>query len=434
MDESHQQSSHKHHRHKKKNFLDSFLKQLFGSRSSTSPEAQEPAPSLPSSPPAGVPGEISSEESHRHHRRQSPKKKNPIDEFITKFLLKLADRAERNRERRRERKRRRMHKREVRRKRRRERLRNHPVRIFFKKLFQKKQRGYYDEPQQQKSELIRQRKRLAYFSINSIIIYLITFFIAYLTYQAAVMLSASRWGINSVLFYYEVFFPIGNNSEKWNSFNIIVITFMGPFISLVMGVIYMLFFVRKDQVSGLRKLFFFWLGMHSLNFFLGAFTGGMITYQGFGYVIAWMFMPTWLKFAISILLLFSLALIGFLHTRFFLASTCSLFWTKKQNRPWVILFGAFLPWLLSIIFLFIFRYPRVIPQHSNIVVYDTIIYVTMIFAIIPMVFNFRTKPEFDPEMRRSSMRKVNWIYLLVFLGLAVIFRLGLNGGFYYLPF
>jgi len=37
----------------------------------------------------------------------------------------------------------------------------------------------------------------------------------------------------------------------------------------------------------------------------------VITQQGFGYVIAWMFLPTIVKFGLSIVCLFTLGLIGF---------------------------------------------------------------------------------------------------------------------------
>lgn len=426
MEESGNHLSEHHHRRRKKNFLDRFFEKFFN-RGAKPAASDQKGPAIPESTEATpVQGEP---HPHRHHRRQ-PK---IIDQVFGPFWKKMEQLAQMA-ERRRERKRKKKYQREYRRKRRKERLRNHPVRLFFKKLTSRKVRSYYEEPEKQKAEFSRQSKRLAIFSLNSFCIYLLTFFIAYLTYQVAVMFTASRWSINSVLFYYEVFFPIGNNSDKWNSFNIIVITFMGPFISLIMGVIYILFYVRKVRITGLTKLFFFWLGLHSLNFFLGAYVGGMITSQGFGYVIEWMFMSTWLRFTVALLFLFILGAVGYFQARSFLQASGSFFWTKKENKFWLILFGGAIPWFLSIIFLFIVRFPNVVPQHNNIVIYDSIIYITMIFPVAGMLINFRATTDSSAPLSKSGTRRINWFYLIAFLSLTLIFRLGLNSGFYYLPF
>jgi len=72
------------------------------------------------------------------------------------------------------------------------------------------------------------------------------------------------------------------------------------------------------------------------------------------------------------------------------------------------------------------------PQHENILVYDSIIYATMFFSIAGMFVNFKAQPMFDKTTKREG-RRINWIYLVILLGLLVIFRLGLNSGFYWLP-
>jgi hypothetical protein len=96
------------------------------------------------------------------------------------------------------------------------------------------------------------------------------------------------------------------------------------------------------------------------------------------------------------------------------------------------LFSGFLPWAAGSIFLFLLKFPKVLPQHENIVVYDTIINASMFFVIAGMFANFRAQPMFDKTTKREG-RRINWVYLVILLGLLVIFRLGLNTGLYYLP-
>jgi hypothetical protein len=312
---------------------------------------------------------------------------------------------------------------------------NNAIRRFFKK-FTRESRPYYyyAETEEPRSEIQKQRKRLLHFAINSTVLFLITYIIAYVTYQALVMFVASRFGINSVFYFYEVAFPIGNNSSLWSDFNIILITFSGPLISVILGVYYLLLYVRKGKTKGLTKLFVLWLSFHFLNFFMGAFVGGAITHQGFGYVIEWLFMPPILRFALSILFLFGIGVIGYLNTIYFLESSNSLYWTQRYKKNWLIIFGGIVPWAFGSIFLFILKFPFVIPAHENIVVYDSIMYMTLVFFIAPMLVNFQDKPNFDQTVRKARGRRINWLYLVIFVLIMVIFRVGLKDGFSYFVF
>jgi hypothetical protein len=430
----------RHHSHRpKRNILNDFLQKIFGGNNplpaqTGTPETGTAGTGTSSSSAGSVPAAYTaSPGSSSPARKRSRKRRNPLNSYIMHQLEKLADRMETRRDEKRKRK----FLREMKRRHRREKKSGANIfKTLYKKYFERKSRsyGYYSGEGQDKEklELRRQRKRLAFFSINSAIIFVLTYLIAYLVYQLAVMFAASRYGINSILLFYEVFFPIGNYSDKWNSFNIIIITFAGPLVSVILGTIYLLVYVRRETVTGLRKLFYFWLGFHSINMFLGAFVGGMITQQGFGYVIAWMFLPTVVKFGLSMVCLFSLGLIGFFYTIYFMEASGSFFWTKKVNRLIYLFFSGFLPWLAGTVFIFLLKYPRVMPQHENIVVYDSIMYATMVFGIAGMFVNFKAQPMIDKTTKREG-RRINWVYLVILIGLLVIFRLGLNTGLYYLP-
>jgi hypothetical protein len=366
------------------------------------------------------------ERKKRKHRRR-----NPLREYISRTKKKWAY----SRYQRRELSRKKKHRKAGLKVERASWFQNSSLQKFFKK-FTREPRPYYyyAETDQPKSEIQKQRKRLLHFAINSSVIFLITYIIAYSTYQSLVMFVASRFGINSIFYFYEVAFPIGNNSSLWSDFNIILITFSGPFISVILGVYYLLLYVRKGKTKGLTKLFVLWLSFHFLNFFMGAFVAGVITQQGFGYVIAWMFMPTFLRFGLSILFLFGMGVIGYLHTVYFLETSNSLYWTQRYKKNWLIIFGALFPWAFGSVFLFFLKYPFVIPTHENIVVYDSIMYLTIVFFIAPMLVNFDAKPNFDQSVRKARGRRINWLYLLIFVLVTVVFRLGLQDGFSYFVF
>jgi hypothetical protein len=312
---------------------------------------------------------------------------------------------------------------------------NNPIQRFFKKFsYESRPYYYYAETDQPKSETQKQRKRLLHFAVNSTILFLVAYIAAYVSYQGMVMFVASRFGINSVFYFYEVAFPIGNNSSLWSDFNIILITFSGPFICVLLGAYILLGRARKEKTKGLEKLFFLWLSYHYLNFFMGAFVAGAITQQGFGYVIEWLFMPPSIRFGLALTFLFGMGIIGYLNTVFFLECSNSIYWTQKYYKNWLILFGGLLPWAFGTLFLFMIKYPLVIPQHANIVVYDSIMYITMVFFIAPMLVNFEAKPIFDQSVRKARGRRINWLYMAIFVLVMVVFRLGLKDGFSYFVF
>lgn len=63
------------------------------------------------------------------------------------------------------------------------------------------------------TQIMRIQRYMVY-AFNSIILYIIAYITAYLIYQLAVILTASFFDIDSVLYYYEVMFPIGNASQN----------------------------------------------------------------------------------------------------------------------------------------------------------------------------------------------------------------------------
>jgi hypothetical protein len=364
-------------------------------------------------------------------RKRRKRRRNPIKEYFDKLKKRRAY----NKYQRREKKRKKRHAKTMLVEERKKKVRTIPLLQFFKKNFTRESKPYYyyAETDQPKSEIQRQRKRLLHFSINSTVIFLITYFVAYLTYQGMVMFVASRFGINSILYFFEVAFA-QRNWDLWSSFNIILITFSGPLISVLLGIYYLFLFAKKEKFKGLSKLFYLWLAFHSLNFFLGAFPAGVITMQGFGYVIGWLYLPTFIRFGLSIIFLFSIGLVGYFNTHLFLESSNSMYWTQPSQRPWLVFLGGIIPWALSVIILFILKYPLVIPQHENIVQYDSILYMTMIFFIAPMLVNMKAKPVFDANVRKARGRRINWIYIGVLVIVLVAFRAGLDSGFSYFVF
>lgn len=280
------------------------------------------------------------------------------------------------------------------------------------------------------SKIIRFQKYFTY-SFNSVVIYLIAYIAAYLIYQFAVILTASFYNIDSVLFYYEVMFPIGDASPRWNAFNIIMITLSGPVVSLTLGAIWYKLVLKKRDLSPMVKLFFVWLTFHSFNMFFGAFVAGVITNQGFGYVANWMFMGIVLKILFSMLALGALAYIGYRATSQFLATSNSANRINKHNKDYFILAQGVIPWLVGSGILVLLKIPDKPPQHQNIIVYDLIIVGSFVFMVLATLIKRDAKPAVAINSKRRDKTKLGWLYILVAIGLIAFYRIALEPGLHF---
>ncbi len=273
-------------------------------------------------------------------------------------------------------------------------------------------------------------RKIAVYIFNSTVLFLISYIVAYITYQLIVIFVASFFGIDSVLYYYEVLFPIGNYGSLWTRFNIIMITISGPLVSLILGLVYFRFFLRREGIGPMAKLFFWWLSFHSFSMFFGAYVAGVITVQGFGFATGWLFLPVFIKFLVALGSLFVLMVIGYYATKPLLETSNSLRHIIRGNRGYFILTQAVVPWFLGSLILFLIKIPDKNPQHENIIVYDLIIIASLVFAIIPTFFNKKAKPRNKLFKSRKRMKFV-WVYMLVAILLIVAYRLGLDNGLHF---
>jgi hypothetical protein len=216
---------------------------------------------------------------------------------------------------------------------------------------------------------------------NSTAMFMGTYIVAWFIYQLAVMYTASLFNIPSVLKYYELKFLEPNSSPLWSEMNIVEITFSGPLISLITGFISFIVLKTSPKLGQQLKLFLMWFCINSLAEFFGAFVAGFITRQGFGYVIAWMFIPYTMNLIISIVFLSVLVYLGILLIPVLLSISESHL--GKLNGLLFILSRFTLPWLIGTGILILLKIPNAHPQHRNIFHYDIIIILSMAFVVLP---------------------------------------------------
>ncbi|NVO18478.1 MAG: hypothetical protein HXX13_02195 [Bacteroidetes bacterium] len=267
--------------------------------------------------------------------------------------------------------------------------------------------------------------------VNSTAVFMIAYQVSWLFYQMAVMLAASFNKIDSVLYYYEVMFPIGNNSPKWNQSNIIFITLSGPLISLILWIVYRYVLLKRLHPGSQFRLFLVWLNLNSMMLFFGAFVGGAITRQGFGYVVEWLYMNIAFRILFSMVFLTMIMWLNWNIVKLLPETSGPDSW--KQNRFAYIMSRLVVPWFIGSGIMIMLKITNVLPQHENIFNYDSINLATLLFAIVPPLFNSKAHPhriqgrKTYPKVHRSTV----FIWVIVALVFIFMIRFGLSRGLYF---
>jgi len=266
--------------------------------------------------------------------------------------------------------------------------------------------------------------------LSSAGLFMTAYVIAWLTYSLAVMFIASFYEIYGVLYYFEVMWPDSNSSPLWNANNAFTIAFAGPFISLAMSLVYFTILLKVKNLGTQLKTLVFWLFLLSMAHFAGAFAAGIITSQGIAYVMDGEQIAFIFRLLISILSLGAMAWIGWKYAFFILEIRP----VRKHgnNIPLILINRMVLPCLLGIVLLIIIKIPIITPQHSNIWYSDVIILLTVLFAVIPSLFNKKLRPVQHPSKTVITRDRTARAFFAIILSLTILilYRLSLSTGLY----
>lgn len=263
-----------------------------------------------------------------------------------------------------------------------------------------------------------QQKNFFYYTINSVALYIVAYLLVFMLYQLTILVTASRWKLDSVLFYYDLAF--NDYSPLWSRSNIIVITFAGPLISLIVGFIFYRLIATRPKIKGFAKLFSMWIAIHAFNLFFGAFASGVSFDQGFGYVPAWLYWSVFWQILASLVFLFILGLIGYYSASKFLDTSNSAYRVRPENKTKFLLFQVILPWIIGAIALLLVKIPNNMP-------YETATLFTMGFAVVPVLFNRMARPTVGFKRERKPTQ-IKWIFVVLCILVLLAFRIGLNNG------
>ncbi|MBW6502480.1 MAG: hypothetical protein K0B05_13910 [Bacteroidales bacterium] len=260
---------------------------------------------------------------------------------------------------------------------------------------------------------IVQVKAFLIISLNSAVLFVLSYMTLFLIGQAVTVLTASFFDYPTIVYYYEVYFII--SPEDWYHDSVKTVFSAGPLVNLVIGFSFLIIYNSIRENTGSFKLFFLWGYLHAVNMLFGAMLVGTLFDTGFGHVISWMYIMDTGRVLYSIISIFILVLAGLLATRPFLISANSYYnYMGRKSRTFFISAQVLMPYILGNAFLIAIRLPRFI-------YYDTFIVVTLILSITPIIMACRAYPElyFEEEAKRFRFA---WLHALILILVVLFFR------------
>ncbi len=267
--------------------------------------------------------------------------------------------------------------------------------------------------------------------IHSTALFITAYLTAWFACQFAMSLVATLRGFDSVLYSYEVMFPMAELSAKLTPSDKVFISLAGPLGVLLLGSLCFFLFLRHRHPGPQFRMFLLWLCLHSLTMFFGAFIGGAVTSRGSGYVTDWLSLNMFFLVLLSILFF---SLIGNICWRVvrFLPETAGP-GSYKYSRAGFILSRLTIPWILGSIFLFIFKNTFITAHDEHIASYDAINLGMLAFSVIPPLYNGTTHPHkgyHRKPYRRIGIKPVLYGILLA-LSLTLLVKFGLKNGIHF---
>jgi len=198
-------------------------------------------------------------------------------------------------------------------------------------------------------------------TFNSTLMFVVAFWIMYFTSQLATILTAQFYSIQAVLYSYTTYWPFYTYSASYSRLNLIVIFGMGPVVCLVTAFLLFRLFSALSRKRLNLKMLIFWMVLHGMNMFFGAYVAGVFTRTGFNYASAWIFNSDAFDIKEIIFMIISvivLIITGLRATRQFISASLITGIIQPKIRFFYIVAQVFLPWLLGNFLIYVINFPN----------------------------------------------------------------------------
>lgn len=326
--------------------------------------------------------------------------------------------------------------------------------------------AYLRETKWQKYKVIFSREYLI-ITLNSTIIFLLSFYIVHFLSQIITGLFCSFFDIQTISYYGTTRYHLTIKTildgkvimNKWTLLDIIVVFSSAPLICLILAIFayrmlflkritfsfknslrkFVLFFAgkkkrqarkmeetgagqgKKVNLSGSLRLFLIWFMCHAFTYFFSGMLFSWLFFQRFGYVTGYIFDSYFFDNLAATLSLISMILLGFLFVSLFLHSSRMYFnqlvdWTRM---PFVFS-QVIIPTFIGLSIIVITLLPKIVLKIAA-------MQVCMIILVLPLLWRGRMYPEvqFDYKPRKI---KISWPWIIASIIVSAILITSLKIG------
>jgi hypothetical protein len=241
-------------------------------------------------------------------------------------------------------------------------------------------------------------------TINSTAYYLLSYFFIAVLFQLAESLVS--------LYLFDIPSSFDRNSadylvkpEAWSFDSVKVIFTSGEVLSLVIGLLCLIVYLKALELDGLLRLFFLWGFVHSMNMFLGSIMLGAFIFEGFGFVLSWMYLQDTAKMIILFISLFMMLAVGSVMTRPFLYSANTYYNSlSSEIRPSFRKYQFFIPYIAGSVIILLLRFPLSL--------YELLLTLTPVLIILPLWWGIGRFPPFYFEEHPKTI-EIHWRLVII---------------------
>ncbi|HOW31306.1 MAG TPA: hypothetical protein PLP88_07055 [Bacteroidales bacterium] len=198
--------------------------------------------------------------------------------------------------------------------------------------------------------------------------------------------------------------------ESWSFDSVKVIFSSGIVLAFVMGIVCLIIYLKALQLDGLLRLFFLWGFVHSMNLLLGSVMLGSFVFEGFGYVLSWMYLQDTAKMILFFISLFLILAAGSLMTRPFLYSANTYYnMLSAEMRPGFRKYQFLFPYIFGTAIIFLMRFP--------VSLYELLLIITPGLMILPLFWGIG---KFPPYFFEDHPKTIDIHWKLVIIAICVI--------------
>jgi hypothetical protein len=250
--------------------------------------------------------------------------------------------------------------------------------------------------------------------VNSTAYYLIAYTLIYIAKGLATALVSNAYQIRTIISYYGINFLI--RTGDWTPDKVEVVFSAGAFMSFLIFIVSAVIYAKTIHETWNFRLFLLWLTILSFIQIFGETMMGSLLMEGFGWVIAYIFLLDTPKLIISLVGFICLVSAGLISSRSLLYSGNMYFNSvDKNNRMPFMMSQVFLPLIIGSGIIYFMKYP-VISQ------LETGVLISAIFFVLPAIIRakFSSTMYFDEEPKKIRLL---WPWILAAMILLPMFRI-----------